>query len=216
MQPNIRYQSGLAIMAGTILLQAPEEDAFWIFIAVMDMHMRPYFTPKSAQMGVDASIFSKAVEGLDQLLARKVFTEMGIRPISICGPWFSSLFGLVLPPEHLTRVWDIFLYEGPAFLFRVGIVLFFYIRRGVLEGQHTPPTLLSALHSRPSPSSGFPADPEAFIEAAFSVKLKDDDIRKQRTKMEEQARRQTTLTRTMTGAAISTPRPHTQAIATRF
>ena len=35
---------GLAFIAGQLLLQSPEEDAFWIFISLMDSHLWPYFS----------------------------------------------------------------------------------------------------------------------------------------------------------------------------
>ncbi|KAH8980184.1 rab-GTPase-TBC domain-containing protein [Lactarius akahatsu] len=62
MVPDIRYSKGLAFIAGQLLLQSPEEDAFWIFISLMDTHLRPYFSSNSVQLDIDASLFAKAVE----------------------------------------------------------------------------------------------------------------------------------------------------------
>jgi hypothetical protein len=122
---------GLAFIAGQLLLQSPEEDAFWIFISLMDSHLRPYFSSNSVQLDIDASLFSKAMETVDPSIAKKLFVDMGISPIRICRPWFvssfflldslpyssfgfrfSSLFVEALPTEYFQRVWDIFLSEG--------------------------------------------------------------------------------------------------------
>lgn len=41
------------------------------------------------------------------------------------------------------------------------------------------------------PASLLPTQADAFLDIAFSVKMKDDDIRKQRNKLEAQVKRQT-------------------------
>ena len=124
---------GLTLIAGQLLLLAPEEDAFWIFISIMDAHIRPYFS-SSPQFDVDAALFGRALESIDAVLAKKVLAEMSISPNVICRPWsvtsifhipillifyprFTSLFVGCLPPEHLNRVWDIFLLEGNIITF---------------------------------------------------------------------------------------------------
>lgn len=122
---------GLALISGHLLLLAPEEDAFWILISIMDSHLRPYFSPVTTQLEVDSALFSRALEQNDAPLAKKVYVEMGISPPAICLPWsvsgipcfvslandvcvcrFSSLFVGSLPTEYLNRVWDLFLFEG--------------------------------------------------------------------------------------------------------
>ena len=60
---------GLSIMAGRLLLNAPEEDAFWTFVSIMDANLRGYFSSKTNQMEVDATILGKALESLDENLA---------------------------------------------------------------------------------------------------------------------------------------------------
>lgn len=71
-------------------MQSPEEDAFWIFLSMMDTHLRPYFSPRAVQMEADASLFSKAVEAMDAQVAKKVFVDMDMSPADICRPWFVS------------------------------------------------------------------------------------------------------------------------------
>jgi TBC1 domain family member 10 len=73
---------------GQLLLLAPEEDAFWIFISIMDTHIRPYFSTVTTQMEVDAALFSRALENNDHQVARKILFDLGISPPSICQPWY--------------------------------------------------------------------------------------------------------------------------------
>ncbi|THH15095.1 hypothetical protein EW146_g5336 [Bondarzewia mesenterica] len=188
MVPDIQYDRGLAIIAGHLLQQSPEEDAFWIFISLMDTYLRPYFSSNAIQMDVDASLFAKAVEAIDPSVAKKLFVDMGIQPVRVCRPWFSSLFADTLPTEYFLRVWDIFLCEGVAFLFRVGLAVITCCRRALLDS--TSDTAVLELLRRP-PSVLLSSSPDTLVELATSVKLKDDDVRKQRTKMEAMLKRQT-------------------------
>lgn len=127
------FVAGLTIIAGHLLLQSPEEDAFWTFLAMMDSYLRPYFMPTSPLMTVDTSLFVKAVEAMDHHFATRLFAELNVRPLELCGVWyvvslsrwflskkwtrlysirFSSVFAGSLPLPHLHRVWDLFFYDG--------------------------------------------------------------------------------------------------------
>lgn len=80
------------MIAGHLLLLAPEEDAFWIFVSVMDTHLRPYFSSTTTQIDVDASLFSRALESIDTAIAKKMFIDMAISPSAICRPWCAYVF----------------------------------------------------------------------------------------------------------------------------
>ncbi|KAJ7491276.1 rab-GTPase-TBC domain-containing protein [Mycena latifolia] len=193
MVPDVEYSTGLTLIAGHLLALSPEEDAFWIFVSIMDSYLRPYFSSNTTQLEVDAALFSRALETNDAQVAKKVLLDMGINPVDLCRPWFSTLFVDALPLEYLNRVWDLFLYEGIPFLFRVGLALFYSCRRRVLEAINQE-SLFDVL-ARPSPN-WLPPSPDAFIALAYSFKVKDDDVRKQRIKMEAQVKRQTQTPRT--------------------
>jgi hypothetical protein len=98
---------------------------------------------------------------------------------------FLSLFARSLPAEIQQRVWDIFLYEGPTFLFRVGLALLNVVRHQIFSMQGMLPPQVLAFLAHPPPQA-FNSDPEAFIQLCFSVKIKEDDLRKARIKNAEQ------------------------------
>ena len=108
-----------------------------------------------------------------------------------------------LPTDYLNRVWDIFLYEGHPFLLRVALALTCCCRRAILESR-SEDTILDCLR-RPN-LQWLPPSPDAFISLTQSLKLKDDDIRKQRIKMEAQVKRQTQQVPRMASNSISLPR----------
>ena len=76
---------GLTFIAGQLLLQSPKEDAFWIFVSLMDSHPRPYFSSNAVQLDIDASLFARAMDTIDRLIAKKLFVDMVIAPIRCSG-----------------------------------------------------------------------------------------------------------------------------------
>lgn len=119
---------------------------------------------------------------------------------------FSSLFVEALPPDYYLRVWDIFLSEGihqslfcvralthtlnpgVVFLFRIGLALVTCCRRALRDMRSESDAL--SLLARPPPFL-LSSSPSALIELSSTFRLKDDDIRKQRIKLEAQVKRQT-------------------------
>jgi len=183
----------------------------------MDTHIRPYFSlpipsssagpspTRSTQVEVDAALFSRALEANDPQLAKKIFVDMGILPGVVCQPWLSTLYVGTLPPQYLNRVWDIFLYDGKIFLdafehhfipvlgipflLRVALTLTIVCRRHILSSANSAEQSILSTLARP-PQAWLPPTPEAFLVMVIGLKLKDDDVRKQRVKMGELIKRQ--------------------------
>jgi hypothetical protein len=95
------------------------------------------------------------------------------------------MFANALPTEYMVRVWDVFLLEGPVFLIRVGLALAACARAPLLACTDARRAL--ALLARPPPD-GLPPDADAFVALAMGVRLRDDDVRAQRAKMEARLR----------------------------
>ncbi|CUA69556.1 TBC1 domain family member 2A [Mus musculus] [Rhizoctonia solani] len=194
MVPDVTYNQGLCQVVGNLLLHSPEEDAFWTFVALMDKHLRVYCAVNSLQMEADSVFFAKTLESNDPSLATKLFRELRLHAGDFCKPWILSGFMGTLPPEYSARVWDIFLFEGVPFLFRIGLALLGCLKRQLLT--LTPKSSPGALDCLLSISPQFlPADPDQLIASAYAVKFKDDDMRKMRPKIESQLRKEPGFTR---------------------
>ncbi|KAG2036347.1 RabGAP TBC [Suillus americanus] len=188
MVPDIQYSSGLTSIAGHLLLLSPEEDAFWIFASLMDAHLRPYFSVNTIQLEVDAALLSRAIEANDPSVCKKLYVTFSIPPSAIAKAWFSTLFVGTLPVDYLHRIWDVFLYEGVTLLFRVGLALVQCMRHLLLQATSEEAAMEYLVHP---PLACLPSTADAFLNQALMMKLKDDDVRKQRIKMEAQVKRQT-------------------------
>ncbi|KAH7097871.1 RabGAP/TBC [Auriculariales sp. MPI-PUGE-AT-0066] len=185
MVPDVPYQPDVAIVAGNLALQCPEEEAFWTLVQLMESHLRGYFSAMPVQLDVDATLFAKAVDHADSALSIRLFADMHVPPVDLCQSWFLSLFARTLPSEIQHRVWDIFLFEGPTFLFRVGLALLHVVRRQIFSMQGMAVPQIIAFLARPPPQAFHP-DPEAFVQLCFTMKLKEDELRKARIKNAEQ------------------------------
>lgn len=60
-------------------------------MAMMDIQLRAYYSPKSVQLEADALVFGKAVESHFPSLHKKLFLELGISPLEVCRLWCVSL-----------------------------------------------------------------------------------------------------------------------------
>lgn len=90
---------------------------------------------------------------------------------------------------------------GVPFLLRVGLALIACTRRLIMESV-SEDGILRVLTC--PPPNILPPDGDTFIAVVLSVKLKDDDVRKQRIKLKAQVKRQTQLPRP--SGSISLPR----------
>ena len=85
--PTAAHRERINEMQLEVPVDATEEDAFWTFTSMMNLHLRAYFSSKSVQMDADAIVFGKIVENLNPPLAKKLFVDLAIPPLEICRMW---------------------------------------------------------------------------------------------------------------------------------
>ncbi len=97
---------------------------------------------------------------------------------------------------------------GIPFLLRAALSVTFICRQFLLAPTTNTENMALAALAHP-PTQWLPSSPEAFLTTVMNVKLKDDDVRKQRLKMGEIVKRQTQIqqgTSSVNGSGISLPR----------
>ncbi|EST08510.1 Rab-GTPase-TBC domain protein [Kalmanozyma brasiliensis GHG001] len=174
--PMLGYTQGMGLLAGFALLQMPAEDAFWLLCAVLrNPQMEEYYSTGMKQLHVDSVVFDNLLKTMDPELHGR-FEEVGLQSIMFAPNWFLPLFTRVLPWTTLVRVWDVFFYEGPTWLLRVALAIVRILREQLMNRQACPSAgemLQLLLHPPPHNLTV-----ENVLNCAFTVKLKDGEMRK--------------------------------------
>lgn len=87
---------------------------------------------------------------------------------------------------------------GVPYLFRVGLAIIMRCKQQVMQTSERDAILHTLLHP---PSTLLPSTADAFLEATLAVKLKDDDVRKQRIKLFDAHIKQQTKARNLASQA---------------
>jgi len=121
--PEVGYCQALNFLAGTMLLYLPEENAFWLFVAVVDTLLpHDYFAPSMVGMYVDQMVFSKMIESYLPKIHVVLEREQLQLPL-VTIQWFMCCYITTLRHDVALRVWDVFLNEGSKVVFRIACAL---------------------------------------------------------------------------------------------
>ncbi|KAF5929392.1 hypothetical protein HPG69_013688, partial [Diceros bicornis minor] len=120
---EVGYCQGSAFIVGLLLMQMPEEEAFCVFVRLMqEYRLRELFKPSMAELGLCIYQFEYMLqEQLPDLNAH--FRSQSFHTSMYASSWFLTLFLTTFPLPVATRVFDIFMYEGLEIVFRVGVAL---------------------------------------------------------------------------------------------
>ncbi|XP_072457003.1 EVI5-like protein isoform X4 [Notamacropus eugenii] len=120
---EVGYCQGSAFIVGLLLMQMPEEEAFCVFVRLMqEYRLRELFKPSMAELGLCIYQFEYMLQ--EQLPDLNIhFRSQSFHTSMYASSWFLTLFLTTFPLPIATRVFDIFMYEGLEIVFRVGLAL---------------------------------------------------------------------------------------------
>ncbi|XP_028573160.2 EVI5-like protein isoform X2 [Podarcis muralis] len=120
---EVGYCQGSAFIVGLLLMQMPEEEAFCVFVRLMqEYRLRELFKPTMAELGLCIYQFEYMLQ--EQLPELNIhFRSQSFLTSMYASSWFLTLFLTTFPLPVATRVFDIFMYEGLEIVFRVGMAL---------------------------------------------------------------------------------------------
>ncbi|TYZ60640.1 hypothetical protein PybrP1_004898 [[Pythium] brassicae (nom. inval.)] len=128
--PEVGYCQGMGFLSAMFLSYMPEEQSFWHLVACLN-HKRydlaNLYRPRMPKVPELIFVFEKLMEQLMPHVAAHLEVE-GLHPTMYLTQWFITLFTYNFPFEFVTRVWDMFLYEGWKTLLSIkfeGIMEFF-------------------------------------------------------------------------------------------
>ncbi|KAF5404132.1 Ecotropic viral integration site 5 protein [Paragonimus heterotremus] len=120
---EVGYCQGSGFIAGLLLMQLPELDAFTVLVQLMNgYHLREMYKPAMVELGV-------CMYQLERLLSEYQpdlythFVTHSFAPSLYASAWFLTLFSTILPIKMATRVMDLYIAEGISFTFRLALAL---------------------------------------------------------------------------------------------
>ncbi|XP_068949319.1 ecotropic viral integration site 5 protein homolog isoform X2 [Petaurus breviceps papuanus] len=120
---EVGYCQGSAFIVGLLLMQMPEEEAFCVFVKLMqDYRLRELFKPSMAELGLCMYQFECMIqEHLPELFVH--FQSQSFHTSMYASSWFLTIFLTTFPLPVATRIFDIFMSEGLEIVFRVGLAV---------------------------------------------------------------------------------------------
>jgi len=120
---EVGYCQGMGFVTATFLMYMPEEDAFWQLVAVMNRdptNLRGLYLPGLPLARQAMHVF----EGLIKIHEKKLyrhFVQENIAPSMFSQNWLMCLFTYNFSFDMVTRLWDVFLFEGWKIVYRTGL-----------------------------------------------------------------------------------------------
>ncbi|XP_069007046.1 ecotropic viral integration site 5 protein homolog isoform X1 [Embiotoca jacksoni] len=171
---EVGYCQGSAFIVGLLLMQMPEEEAFCVFVKLMqDYRLRELFKPSMAELGLCMYQFESMIqEHLPELHMH--FQAQSFHTSMYASSWFLTIFLTSYPLPVATRIFDIFMCEGLEIVFRVGLA--------ILQMNQTELIQLDMegmlQHFQKVIPHQFDSGPDKVIQAAYQVKYNAKKMKK--------------------------------------
>ncbi|KAI1765227.1 TBC-domain-containing protein [Hypoxylon sp. FL1150] len=134
--PEVGYCQGMNLIAANLLLIMPSaEDAFWVFVSIIERILPKEYYDHSLQASrADQQVLRQYVREVLPKLSQHLDT-LSIELEALTFQWFLSVFTDCLSAEALFRVWDVVLCinDGSTFLFQVALALLKLNERQLLQ-----------------------------------------------------------------------------------
>eukprot|EP00118_Oscarella_pearsei_P023239 m.275037 g.275037 ORF g.275037 m.275037 type:complete len:600 (+) comp40594_c1_seq5:1324-3123(+) len=120
---EVGYCQGSPFIAGILLMVVPEEEAFSVFVKIMQEYgMRPLYTPSMAYLNLCFYLLEHLMqEVLSDLFLH--FQAQAFYTSLWASSWFLTMFATSLPVSLVFRILDLFFLDGMEILYRIGLAL---------------------------------------------------------------------------------------------
>lgn len=162
--PDIGYCQGMGYLAGVLLMQMDEENAFFMLINLMENYqVRGYFVQGMSRVYQSLYKMVSLLKFFEPSLWTH-FSDIEFSPQIYATQWFMTLYTCSFPIETVLRIWDCLLFEGPKIIFRVSLG-FFKIHKNQLKNLDFDKLLRTVRELEKE------VDADTLIKAAFSINL---------------------------------------------
>lgn len=171
---EVGYCQGSAFIVGLLLMQMPEEEAFCVFVKLMqDYRLRELFKPSMAELGLCMYQFECMIqEQLPEMFVH--FQAQSFHTSMYASSWFLTIFLTSFPLPIATRLFDIFMSEGLEIVFRAGLAV---LQMNQAELMQLDMEGMLQHFQKVIPHQ-FDGGPEKLIQAAYQVKYNAKKMKK--------------------------------------
>ncbi|KAI8878085.1 TBC-domain-containing protein [Backusella circina FSU 941] len=120
---QLGYCQGLAFIAGPLLLNMPEEEAFCMLVQLLQQYgLRDHYTPQMNLLRQRLYQFDGLLHDMLPHIYRHL-NEQGVKSNMYVSQWFLTLFAYKFPLKVVFRIYDILFVKGVDCLFQIGLAL---------------------------------------------------------------------------------------------
>ena len=120
---EVGYCQGLGFVAGLLLMIMPEEEAFCVFVQILqENNIRDMYKPSMSLLSICNFQLDKLIEEMHPHVYHHL-RHQGFTCSLYASTWFLTVFSTMLPLETVFRIMDIYLIEGLNIIFQVALAL---------------------------------------------------------------------------------------------
>ena len=130
---EVGYCQGLGFVAGLLLMIMPEEEAFCVFIQILqENRIRDMYKPSMSLLSICNHQLDKLIEETHPHLYYHL-KHQGFSCSLYASTWFLTVFSTMLPLNTVFRIMDIYLIEGLNVIFQVAMALIGMAQSDLME-----------------------------------------------------------------------------------
>lgn len=168
-RPDIGYVQGMSYLAAILLLYLDDVTAFTCLANLLNRSVHMAFYKMDVELSEYISLFETLFKrSLPHL--HHHFESVGLTSEMYLLDWFLTIFSKSLPLDLATHLWDIYIFEGPSFLFRASLGILKYLEPLILSQELELGPCKKILARMPEN-----LDPDSLLSSIASVTLREHE-----------------------------------------
>ncbi|XP_046842546.1 TBC1 domain family member 10B-like [Xenia sp. Carnegie-2017] len=122
--PQVSYCQGMSYIGGMLLIQMSEEDAFWMFVSLIERpkYLSGYFDATLSKIQRHSQVFEALLCQKMPALSKHL-KDVAVDPLLYITPWFMTLYTSLPCWDTVLFIWDLFLLEGFSIIFQASLAI---------------------------------------------------------------------------------------------
>ncbi|KAL4622800.1 carabin-like isoform X1 [Arapaima gigas] len=120
--PQVGYSQGMSHIGAVLLMNLPEEEAFWALVALLESpkYISGLFDRSLDRVWHQVQVFHQLLKHRSPRLFQHI-EDVGVSSLHYAIPWFLSVFTSLPCWDSVLAIWDLIMLQGMLALFRVGL-----------------------------------------------------------------------------------------------